>query len=62
MGWQFVALWTDDPDLPWQWVWRRVADDSGAVIVESRAFDELALCLEDARTHGFDEDDCGTIS
>jgi len=61
MGWEFAALWADDPDTPWQWIWRRVADDSGAVIEESTAFPHLDLCIEDARKHGFDEDECGSV-
>ena len=62
MGWEFVASWIDDPDVPWQWAWRRVADDSGAVIAESGPFPHLDLCVEDARQHGFDEGDCGPVS
>ena len=56
MGWEFAALWVDDPDAPWQWVWRRIADDSGAVIAESSAFPQLDVCMEDARRNGFDDD------
>jgi hypothetical protein len=59
MGWEFVAMWVDDAEGPWQWVWRRIADDSGDLIAESQGFPQLDLCLEDARLHGFDEDDCG---
>lgn len=62
MGWEFAALWVDDPDVSWQWVWRRIADDSGEVIAESSAFPRLENCLEDARLHGFEEDDCGPVS
>jgi hypothetical protein len=62
MGWEFAALWVDDPDASWQWVWRRIADDSGEVIAESSAFPRLDRCLEDARRHGFEEDDCGPVS
>ncbi|HEV7390707.1 MAG: hypothetical protein ACXWCY_18505 [Burkholderiales bacterium] len=62
MGWEFAALWVDDPDSTWQWVWRRVADDSGGVIQESHPFQDLALCVADAQKHGFDEDGCGSIS
>ena len=58
MGWEFAALWVDDLDAPWQWVWRRVADD-GAVIEESSPFQHLDLCLEDARRRGFDDDTQG---
>ena len=53
MGWEFAALWTDDA-TPWQWIWRRVADDSGHVIEESAAFSELDACIEDAKKHGFE--------
>ena len=56
MGWEFVALWADDPDAQWRWVWRRVADDSGALIAESTSFPELDSCVEDARKNGFDDD------
>ena len=62
MGWEFAALWMDDPDARWQWVWRRIADDSGAVIDESTGFPHLDLCVADARRHGFDEDQCGTTA
>jgi hypothetical protein len=62
MGWEFAALWVDDPDAPWQWVWRRIADDSGDVIAESTAFAQLDRCLEDARQNGFDEDQCGPVA
>ena len=61
MGWEFAALWVDDPDAPWQWVWRRVADDSGKVIAESAAFTQMESCVEDARLHGFDEEGCGPV-
>jgi len=61
MGWEFAALWGDDTDASWHWVWRRIADDSGEVIAESSAFTHLDRCLEDARLHGFDEDDCGPV-
>ena len=59
MGWEFAALWVDDPDMPWQWVWRRVADDSGALLEQSQAFAELAPCIADATAHGFDDEGCG---
>jgi hypothetical protein len=62
MGWEFAALWVDDADAPWQWVWRRIADDSGELIAESVRFPHLDLCLEDARLHGFDEGGCGPVS
>jgi hypothetical protein len=58
MGWEFVASWVDDPDINWHWQWRRIADDSGAVIAQSKHFAQLDRCIEDARTHGFDEDGC----
>lgn len=59
MAWEFAALWVDDPDAPWQWVWRRIADDNGAVLEESATFVNLDLCLANAREHGFEHDDCG---
>lgn len=55
MGWEFAALWNDDA-TPWQWVWRRIADDSGRVLEESRAFDQLDECIEDAKKNGFEDD------
>ena len=58
MGWEFAALWVDDADVPWQWVWRRIADDSGEVIEESAAFPHIDLCLADARSKGFDDASC----
>jgi hypothetical protein len=61
MGWEFAASWVDDPDSAWHWVWRRRADDSGAVIQESTRFDDLIPCVKDAKKHGFDEDSCGSV-
>ena len=61
MGWEFAALWIEDADSPWHWVWRRVADDSGRLIQESRPFQDLKLCVADAKKHGFDEGECGLI-
>ena len=58
MGWQFAARWGDEAEATWQWVWRRVADDSGAVIEESRTFSRLDECVDDARMNGFDESGC----
>jgi hypothetical protein len=61
MGWEFAASWVDQPEASWQWSWRRVADDSGAVIAESHRFPQLDLCIADAKANGFDEDGCGPI-
>ena len=61
MGWEFAALWVDEPDTPWQWVWRRVADDSGAVIAESAGFADLPACIQDAKANGFDAESCGPL-
>ena len=58
MGWQIAARWADEPESVWYWVWQRIADDSDIVIAESARFSKLSHCLEDARRHGFDEDDC----
>jgi len=55
MGWEFAALWLDEAETP-QWVWRRIADDSGELIAESATFAHLDGCMADAREHGFDED------
>ena len=60
MGWEFAAVWGDDPDQAWQWVWRRVADDSGAVLQQSEAFPHLDACIDDARRNGFDQSGCDT--
>lgn len=54
MGWEFAALWSDE-STPWQWVWRRVADDNGAVLEESHPFQHLEDCITDAKKHGFDD-------
>jgi hypothetical protein len=43
-------------------VWRRIADDNGAVIAESAPFPHLDLCIADARANGFDEQGCGPLS
>jgi hypothetical protein len=58
MGWEFAAVWVDDPRAGWTWTWRRVADDSGTVLAQSGPFIRLEDCLDDARQHGFDEADC----
>ena len=58
MGWEFTAQWNDDADTPWRWVWRRIADGSGAVIAESHTFPHLDACIADARRNGFDDDAC----
>ena len=59
MGWEFAALWNDDAGAPWQWVWRRIADDSGHVVEESRAFDNLDRCVSDAKQNGFEDGHAG---
>jgi hypothetical protein len=61
MGWEFAACWVDESETPWQWVWRRVADDSGAVVAESERFTTLELCIADAKANGFDEESCGPL-
>ena len=58
MGWEFAALWLDDPDVQWHWVWRRVADDNGSLLEQSPPFRDLDTCISDAKQHGFDLDDC----
>ena len=58
MGWQFAARWIDEAEPAWTWVWRRVADDSGAVLEESQMFSSLDECVDDARMNGFDESGC----
>jgi len=60
MGWEFAAMWADDHDHGWYWMWRRLADDSGAALEQSRRFAALDECIEDAKKHGFDEDGCPT--
>jgi hypothetical protein len=62
MGWEFAALWVDEADSPWQWVWRRVADDSGDIIAESARFAQLDHCIADAKANGFDEEGCGPVT
>jgi hypothetical protein len=58
MGWEIAALWIDEPEASWCRTWRRVEDDSGRIIEESRKFEVFEECLEDARAHGFDHADC----
>jgi hypothetical protein len=58
MGWEFAAVWVDDPDQAWRWVWRRVADDSGNVLAQSGEFPALNDCIADARRNGFDTSGC----
>jgi hypothetical protein len=57
MGWEFAAVWVDDPDRAWRWVWRRIADDSGAILAQSEEFTGLDRCIEDAKRSGFDDGD-----
>jgi hypothetical protein len=61
MGWEFAAVWVDDPARCWKWNWRRIADDSGAVLEQSKDFVHLEDCVEDARRNGFEESGCGSI-
>ena len=61
MGWEFAAVWVDDPVRSWKWMWRRVADDNGAVLQESAEFALLDECIEDARRNGFDDSGCGPV-
>ena len=61
MGWEFAAVWVDDPANVWKWTWRRVADDSGAVLEQSSEFALLEECVADARQHGFDTSGCGPV-
>lgn len=61
MGWEFAALWADEPDRDWHWVWRRVADDSAAPLQVSERFASIEECVEDAKRHGFDDPDCPVI-
>jgi hypothetical protein len=61
MGWEFAALYFEDAEEGWRWVWRRIADDSGKTLQESPTFEQLDECVEDAKRHGFDEDDCGSL-
>jgi hypothetical protein len=58
MGWEIAAVWRDDPEGSWCWMWRRVEDDSGRIIEESRHFPEFEECIEDAQAHGLDHADC----
>jgi hypothetical protein len=58
MGWEIAAVWRDDPEGSWYWMWRRVEDDSGRIIEESRHFAEFEECIEDAQAHGLDHADC----
>jgi hypothetical protein len=59
MGWQFAARWSDEAEPAWNWLWRRVAADSGAVLEESLLFSSLHECVDDARMNGVDESGCG---
>ena len=59
MGWEFAAVWVDEPVRSWKRTWRRIADDSGAVLQQSGDFHALEECIDDARRHGFDETGCG---
>ena len=61
MGWEFAASATDEADQGWQWVWRRIADDSGVMLHESAPFAALEDCITDAKKHGFDETACSPL-
>ncbi len=61
MGWEFAAVWADEPDKHWYWLWRRVADDSGQLLAESPRFTALEQCIDHARSHGYDEDGCPAV-
>jgi hypothetical protein len=61
MGWEFAAVWVDEPAGSWTWKWRRVADDNGAVLEQSAEFARLQDCLDDAKRNGFEESDCGPL-
>ena len=61
MGWEFAAVWVDDPVRTWKWTWRRVADDDGAGLERSGECVQLEDCVDDARRHGFDESGCGPV-
>ena len=60
MRWEFAARWPEGADQEWQWVWRRIADDSGVMLHESGPFPALEHCIADAKKHGFDETRCPT--
>ena len=54
MGWEFAGVWTDDASTTWQWIWRRIADDSGEIVEQSGPFESFEACMADARTRGFE--------
>ena len=54
MGWEFAGIWSEDSATAWQWIWRRIADDSGEVVEASAAFSSFEACMDDARKHGFE--------
>jgi hypothetical protein len=61
MGWEFAAVWAEEPTGCWTWTWRRIADDNGAVLEQSAAFVRLEDCVEDACRNGFDDSGCGPV-
>ncbi|HEV7799479.1 MAG TPA: hypothetical protein VGP15_00255 [Burkholderiales bacterium] len=61
MGWEFAAVWVDDPARAWKWMWRRIGDDSGAVLEHSAQFARLEDCIEDACRNGFEQSGCGPV-
>ena len=60
MGWEFAAVWADEGEGRWYWIWRRVADDTGTALEHSARFAELDECIADARRRGFDDENCPT--
>ena len=58
MGWEITAVWIEQPDRAWRWMWRRMGDDSDRVIAESPQFVNFEECVQDAETHGLDHADC----
>ena len=56
VDWEFTATWNDNARQPWCWAWRRVSDDAGKG-APSRRFASLDACIEDARRHGFEDEE-----
>ena len=56
MDWEFIATWNDDAGRPWRWTWRRLSDDAGKG-APSRSFASLDACVDDARRHGFEDEE-----
>jgi len=54
VAWEFVSvLAVGEQSTELGWKWRRLADDTRAVLEESEPLPDFAACIDDARKNGF---------